>query len=226
MVNFLPLRVTKVSPGSTKEKLSLTNSLIIISISNMKKELILEIIQERWSPYAFSSAPVEEFKLKAMFEAAGYAPSCNNEQPWQFVYATQAEKEIFNDYLDFLADGNKVWAKNAYAIVISLARTKFSYNSKPNRWAFHDTGMAVSNLLMQALALDVYVHQMGGYSIEKVKEYFRLGDDMEPVAMMAVGYLGEGSNLTPELLKRDETRRSRKPVTEFVFRNSFNQMAF
>jgi len=189
----------------------------------MKKELILEIIQERWSPYAFSSAPVEEFKLKAMFEAAGYAPSCNNEQPWQFVYTTQEEKEIFNDYLEFLSEGNKIWVKNAYGIIISLARTKFSHNGKPNRWAFHDTGMAVSNLLLQALALVVFVHQMGGYSIEKVKEYFRLGDDVEPVAMMAIGYLGDGSNLNPELLKRDETRRPRKPFTEFVFKNSLKR---
>ena len=192
----------------------------------MKKELILEIIQERWSPYAFSSAPVEEFKLKAMFEAAGYAPSCNNEQPWQFVYATQEEKKVFDDYTGFLNDTNHIWAKNAYALVISMARTKFSYGGKPNRWAFHDTGMAVSNLLMQALSLDVYVHQMGGYSIEKVKEYFNLGDDIEPVAMMAVGYLGDGTDLIPELLKRDETRRPRKPITEFVFKNSLTDPAF
>jgi nitroreductase len=192
----------------------------------MKKELILEIIQERWSPYAFSSAPVEGFKLKAMFEAAGYAPSCNNEQPWQFVYATRDDKETFNDYTRFLTDSNQLWAKNAYALVISMARTKFAHSGKPNRWAFHDTGMAVSNLLMQALSLDVYVHQMGGYSIEKVKEYFRLTDDIEPVAMMAVGYLGDGTGLTPELLKRDEARRPRKSITEFVYKNSLNKPAF
>ena len=112
----------------------------------MKKELILEIIQERWSPVAFSSSKVEEFKIKAMFEAAGYAPSCNNEQPWLFVYTTQDEKEAFNDYMGFLAEGNKLWAKNAYALAISMARTKFSYNDKPNRLAFYDTGMAVTNL--------------------------------------------------------------------------------
>jgi nitroreductase len=192
----------------------------------MKKELILEIIQERWSPYSFSSIPVERFKLKAMFEAAGYAPSCNNEQPWAFVFSTQDDKEVFNDFVGFLNDGNKVWAKNAYALIISMARTKFSPNGKPNRYAFHDTGMAVTNLLLQALALDVYVHQMGGYSVEKVKEYFKLGDDIEPVAMMAVGYLGDGSSLSPELLKRDETRRPRKSVNEFVFRNSFSHLAF
>jgi nitroreductase len=192
----------------------------------MKKELILEIIQERWSPYSFSPAPVEDFKLKAMFEAAGYAPSCNNEQPWLFVITTREDETVFDDFIGFMADGNKIWAKNAYAIVISMARMKFSHNGKPNRWAFHDTGMAVSNLLLQALALDVYVHQMGGYSVEKVKDYFKLGDDIEPVAMMAVGYLGDGSSLTPELFKRDEARRPRKSINEFVYKNSLNRTAF
>jgi nitroreductase len=192
----------------------------------MKKELILEIIQERWSPYAFSSVPVEEFKLKAMFEAAGYAPSCGNEQPWQFVYATRDERDVFNDYIGFLNETNQLWAKNAYALVISMARTKFSHSGMPNRWAFHDTGMAVSNLLMQALALDVYVHQMGGYSIKKVKECFKLNDDIEPVAMIAVGYLGDGTGLTPDLLKKDESRRPRKYISEFVFKNSPGKPAF
>ena len=192
----------------------------------MKKELILEIIQERWSPVAFSSSKVEEFKIKAMFEAAGYAPSCNNEQPWLFVYTTQDEKEAFNDYMGFLAEGNKLWAKNAYALAISMARTKFSYNDKPNRFAFYDTGMAVTNLLLQAQTLDIFVHQMGGYSIEKVKEYFSLGDGIEPIAMMAIGYLGDGSDLSPELLKRDEKRRPRKSVSEFVFKNSLSQPAY
>jgi len=191
----------------------------------MKKELILEIIQERWSPVAFSSLKVEEFKLKAMFEAAGFAPSCNNEQPWLFVYSTQENREIFDNFTGFLADGNKIWAKHAYALAISMARTKFSHNGKPNRYAFYDTGMAVMNLLLQAQTLDIYVHQMGGYSIEKVKQYFMLDDDIEPIAMMAIGYLGDGTNLSPELLKRDENRRPRKSVAEFVFKNSLSQPA-
>src|SRR5512133_464241 len=192
----------------------------------MKKELILEIIQERWSPYSFSPAPVESFKLKAMFEAASYAPSCNNDQPWQFVFATQDENEVFDDYVGFLFDGNKVWAKHAYALVISMARTRFSHSGKPNRHAFHDPGMAVANLLLQAEAFDIYVHQMAGYSVEKVKEYFNLGDDIEPVAMMAVGYLGDGSLISPELFKRDENRRPRRSIAEFVYKNSLNNTAF
>jgi len=192
----------------------------------MKKELILEIIQERWSPYSFSPAPVEDYKLKAMFEAAGYAPSSNNEQPWMFVYATQADAAIFREYLDFLVDSNKVWASNAFALAISFARTTFHTSGKQNRYAFHDTGMAVSNLLLQALALDIYVHQMGGYSVEKVKGYFKLPAGIEPVAMMAIGYLGDGESLPPEILKRDETRRPRNSINEYVFRNSLSRSAY
>jgi nitroreductase len=200
--------------------------LIYSKITDMKKELILEIITERWSPYSFSSTPVEEFKMKAMFEAAGYAPSCNNEQPWMFVYSTRENGEVFNAYTGFLFESNQVWAKEAFAIVISLARTKFSHSGKPNRYAFHDTGMAVINLITQALTLDIYVHQMGGFSVPKVKEYFDLNDDIEPVAIMAVGYLGESTSLPPELLKRDEKRRPRKSVNEFAFKNSLTDPAF
>jgi nitroreductase len=192
----------------------------------MRKELVLEIIQDRWSPYSFSSSPVEEYKLKAMLEAAGYAPSCFNEQPWMFVYSTKQNRKVFDDYLGFMADANKVWAQNAYAIIISMARTRFSYDGSQNKYAFHDTGMAVSNLLLQAYSMDVYVHQMAGYSVEKVKEYFNLGDDIEPVAMMAVGYIGDGQSLSPEILAKDENRRPRKQVNEFVFKESLEVPAF
>ncbi|MCE5346622.1 MAG: nitroreductase family protein [Bacteroidales bacterium] len=192
----------------------------------MKKELVLEIIQERWSPYSLSSTPVEEYKIKAMLEAAGYAPSCFNEQPWMFVYSTQQNKKVFDDYLGFMDDSNRVWAQNAYAIIISMARTKFSDSGTPNRFAIYDTGMAVSNLLHQALSMDVYVHQMGGFSVEKVKEYFKLNDDVVPLTMIAVGYMGEGLSLAPELLKRDENRRPRKSVNEFAFKESLANPAF
>jgi nitroreductase len=192
----------------------------------MKEELILEIIKERWSPYSFSSATVEGYKLKAMFEAAGHAPSCNNEQPWIFLLTTVEHKKAFEDYLGFMSESNRIWAENAYALIISMARLTFSHNGKPNRYAFYDTGMAVSNLLLQGLAMDVYVHQMGGFSVTMVKDYFKLPDEIEPVAMMAAGYLGEGDSLSPDLLKRDEKRRPRKSVNEYTYRNSLNTPAF
>jgi len=161
-----------------------------------------------------------------MFEAAACAPSCNNEQPWRFVFCTREDKQVFNDYLDFLVESNRVWAKDAYALVISMTHTTFSRNGKPNRYAYHDTGMAVANLLLQAQALDIYVHQMGGFSLGKVREYFKLNGDIEPVAIMAVGYLGDGASLSPELLKRDENRRPRKSVNEIAFKNSLSDPAF
>jgi len=192
----------------------------------MKKELILEIIQERWSPYSFTSSPIEDFRLKAMFEAAGHAPSSRNEQPWIFVYATRHDEKEFSEYLEFLDDSNKVWARNAYALVVTMARTRFALNGKPNRYALFDTGMAVAKLLLQALAFDIYCHQMGGFSEEKVISYFRLNDDIIPGTVMAIGYLGEGASLPPEVYKKDETRRPRKHVYEIAFRKSFANPAF
>jgi len=192
----------------------------------MKKELVLEIIKERWSPYALSQHHVEEFKIKAIMEAAGHAPSCFNEQPWIFVYTTMEDEQVFKDYIGFLAEANRVWAKNAYALIISMARTKFTNNGKPNSFALYDTGMAVSNLLIQAMAFDIHIHQMGGFSVEKVREYFRLGDDIEPIAVMAAGFLGDGAELPSEVLKKDETRRPRKSVNEYTFRNKMYNPAF
>lgn len=192
----------------------------------MKKELVLEIIKERWSPYALSSDPAEEFKIKAMMEAAGHAPSCFNEQPWLFVYTTREDEQVFSDYIGFLAEANQLWAKNAFALIISMARTKFTHNGKSNRFALYDTGMAVSNLILQAMAFDIYIHQMGGFSVERVREYFRLGDDVEPIAVMAAGFLDDGANLTPELLKKDEKRRPRKQVNDYAFKNKLYNPAF
>lgn len=192
----------------------------------MKTELTLEIIRERWSPYAFSNNHIEEFRLKAMFEAAGRAPSCFNEQPWMFVYSTCEDEDVFRDYLGFLEESNRVWAQKAFALIIVLARTRFTHNGKPNRFALYDTGMAVSCLSLQALAFDIYIHQMGGFSTEKVRSYFRLGDDVEPVTVMAVGYNGTGEDLPVEIARKDEVRRPRKQLNDYAFRNKLYNPAF
>lgn len=192
----------------------------------MKTELTLEIIRERWSPYSFSPSPIEEFRIKAMFEAAGHAPSSRNEQPWIFVYATRDDSEVFADYLGFLDESNAIWAKNAFMLIITLARTRYSLNGKPNRHAFYDTGMAVSNLLMQATSFDIFIHQMGGFSQDSVREYFALTDDVVPLTVMAAGYLGDGSGIPPEVYRKDETRRLRKQVSEIAFRNDLGHPAF
>lgn len=192
----------------------------------MKTELTLEIIRERWSPYAFSKNNIEEFRLKAMLEAAGKAPSCLNEQPWMFVYTTREDESIFNYYLDFMDESNQAWAKNAYAIIIAMARTRFTHNGKVNRFALYDTGMAVANLSLQALAFDIYVHQMGGFFVEKVRKHFNLSDDVEPLTMIAAGYLGSGENLPPEVLRKDEVRRPRKYLNDIAFKDRLYNPGF
>jgi nitroreductase len=181
---------------------------------------ILDLIEKRWSPYSFSSGYIEDEKIETLMAAAGRAPSANNEQPWLFLYTTKENKEKFDFFLGFLTESNRVWAKNAYAMIISFARLNSSYDGKPNRYAFHDTGMAVANLLTQASSMNIFIHQMGGYSIEKVRNYFNLRDDIEPVAVMAVGNIGDGTNIPEELHKRDEKRRPRKLLSEYSFKNN------
>jgi nitroreductase len=188
--------------------------------------MVHELITKRWSPVSFSSKPVEEFKLKAIIEAARYAPSSNNEQPWLFIITTRDDKEQFNEVINILVEGNRIWAKDAYAIIFSLARMKHVYKERPNRYAFHDTGMAVSNMLLQATSMGIYLHQMAGFSIEKAKEYFKLDEGIEPVAAIALGYLGDGTNLPEDLYARDRNKRSRKDISEYAFRNNVGNPAF
>ena len=192
----------------------------------MNGDTVLDIIKKRWSPFSFSARPVEEHKLKTILEAAGYAPSSVNEQPWMFILTTRETPDRFNDFLGFLNASNQIWARSAWALIVSLARTKHVYRDRPNRYAFHDTGMAVANMLVQATSFDIYIHQMGGYSSEKVKQFFNLGDGIEPVAVMALGYLGDGAELTGELHRRHSSRKSRKELSEYVFRNELNNPAF
>lgn len=185
----------------------------------MKIVPVIDVVSKRWSPYSFSSRPIEKEFIKSLFEAARLAPSSMNEQPWSFVYAIRDDKEHFEAFSGFLFEGNRIWAVNAYILAVVMARTKYSRNDSPNRHAFYDTGMAVANLLAQATSLGLYVHQMGGFSVEAVKKHFGMDDSSEPVAMMAIGWPGDGAELNDDLRKRDSARRPRKPLQDFVFRN-------
>jgi nitroreductase len=188
--------------------------------------MVLDVIRNRWSPLSFSERPVEEEKLREMFEAASCAPSSMNEQPWIFIVASKRDRESFDDFASFLVESNREWAKEAWALIVTMARTKFVYRERPNTYAFHDTGLAVANLITQALSLDIYAHQMGGFLPDKIKEYFSLPEGIEPVSVIAIGYLGDGSALSEENKKRHNTRKTRKSISEFTFRNSFGNPAF
>ena len=130
---------------------------------------IEDLIARRWSPRAFEERAVEPEKLKTLFEAARWAPSSNNEQPWRFLAATRENRSDYDRLLNCLSEGNLKWAARAPVLMLSVASLFFEDDGKPNRHALHDTGMAVENLVLQATALGLQAHQMAGYDVGKAR---------------------------------------------------------
>jgi len=182
---------------------------------------VIDLIKNRWSPRAFSSAPIEEEKIMSLLEAARWAPSCYNEQPWNFILFKRENREEFNKILDVLSPRNKLWAKGAPLILLSVAKTTFERNGKTNRHALHDVGAAVTNLTMQATSMGLYIHQMAGFNSEKAQQLFKIPDGYEPVSAMAIGYYGNIEDLPDEFKKSETATRRRKPVSDFVFQGTW-----
>ncbi|MFP4023508.1 MAG: nitroreductase family protein [Thiohalospira sp.] len=177
---------------------------------------IHDIIKSRYSPVIFSSQKIEKEKLESLFEAARWAPSSYNEQPWRFIVGIKNEGGNYTKLFDCLVEANQYWAKYAPVLVMSLAKKTSTVTGKTNRFAQHDTGMAVGNLLAQATSLGLYVHQMGGYSVTKAKKHFLLDDDFEPMAIMAIGYKGEIELFPEDLQEREKKERYRKNIDEII----------
>src|SRR6185436_6826024 len=131
-----------------------------------------EIIRRRWSPRSFAEQPVEPDKLRSLLEAARWAPSSFNEQPWSYIIATKDKPDEFAQLLSCLVEKNQQWAQLAPVLMVSVAKLNFEKNGKPNRHAFHDVGLAVANMIVQATAFGLFVHQMAGFSPDKVREIF------------------------------------------------------
>jgi len=178
---------------------------------------IHDLIKRRWSPRAFSDRPVEPGTLRSLLEAARWAPSSNNEQPWNFIVATKDNQAEFSRLLSCLVEGNSLWAQHAPVLMVSVARMSFEDDGKPNRHAFHDVGQAVANLIVQATALGLMAHQMAGFHPDKVRELYGVPKEFEPVAAMALGYPGDPQSLPERLRTRELAPRERKPLTGFVF---------
>lgn len=181
---------------------------------------ILKLIKKRKSTVNFSSEPIDLEILDSLFDAAQWAPSAYNAQPWRFIYARKEDKE-YNTFLNILMEGNQEWAKNAPVLVLSIAEKRSPYNSKENIYAWHDTGMATSNLFIQAISLNIFVHPMGGFDRIKAQQELAIPDTCEPVAMLAIGYLGEKEKLPQHLKEREESLRKRKEINEFVFKRKW-----
>lgn len=186
---------------------------------------IEEILQRRWSPLAFSDQAVEPEKLRSVLEAARWAASSYNEQPWSYIVATKENLDEFNRLLSCLAEGNQEWAKDAPVLMLSVAKLQFEKNGQENRHAFHDVGAASANLATQATALGLAVHQMAGFDVAKAKELYSIPEGYEPVAAIALGYLGNPEQLSERLQQRLAAPRDRKPFDRFVFTGSWDQTA-
>jgi nitroreductase len=184
---------------------------------------IHELMRERWSPRAFAPEMVEPGKLRSLLEAARWAASCFNEQPWSFIVATKENADEFQRLLGCLVEGNVLWAQHAPVLMLSVARLNFQRNEKPNRHAFHDVGQAAASLTLQATALGLVVHQMAGFSVAKAREQFSIPEGYEPVAAIAVGYQGDPDSLPEDLRAKELAPRTRRPAESFVFSGSWGQ---
>ncbi len=178
---------------------------------------IHELLRERWSPRAFDSKPVDAATLKSLFEAARWAPSSYNEQPWAFIVGTKDKPEEYAKVLECLIEFNQSWAKAAPVLVLSVAHGVFEKNGQPNRHAFHDVGLAMSDLTVQATVAGLQVHQMAGIVPDKAKQVFGIPDGWEAVAAAAIGYPGDPAALNEQLKERELGERTRKPISSFVF---------
>jgi nitroreductase len=185
---------------------------------------IHELLGRRWSPRAFDERPVESDQLASLFEAARWAPSSNNEQPWRFIVGRKGASPVYDRLFACLKEGNQKWAHRAPVLMLSVAKLTFDDGS-PNRHAYHDVGLAAENLVLQATALGLASHQMAGYHVEKVRSEFGIPADFDPVAMIAIGYPGDPVVLDDRLRQREMNPRERSPLAEFVYAEQWGRAA-
>lgn len=178
---------------------------------------IHELLARRWSPRAFAARPVEPATLARLFQAARWAPSSYNAQPWAFIVATREDAEGYNRLLSTLVDVNRQWAQRAPVLVLAVAKLDFDHIPQPNRHAYYDLGQAVANLAVEATSRDLYIHQMGGFDARAARDLFAIPAGYEPVAVLALGYL-EGA---PEA----QAGRTRKSLADFVYSGSWGRPA-
>jgi nitroreductase len=184
-----------------------------------------DLIRHRWSPRAFADTPVQPEVLRSLFEAARWAPSSNNEQPWAYIVATKDDAENYARMLGVLVQFNASWAGNAPVLALSVAHLKTQRDDKPNRVALHDVGSASAQLTMEASARGLQVHQMAGFDASKARQAFAIPPDWEPVAAMAIGYPGHPDSLPEKLRDRELAPRMRKPLEQFVMTGTWGHTA-
>ncbi|MEM9645690.1 MAG: nitroreductase family protein [Planctomycetota bacterium] len=185
-------------------------------------------VQERWSPYRFDGREVAQDQLNQCLEAARWAASSFNDQPWSFLIARRESTSEFESMLGCLLEANQGWASRAGVLILTCVRTSFEYNGKPNRVALHDLGQAACQLSLQAASLGLQVHQMAGVNLSLIRQRYSIPDGVEPQTAIAIGHpdLAEPADeLGQQLAKRETGPRSRKPLAEICFSRKFGDPA-
>jgi nitroreductase len=184
-----------------------------------------ELIRERWSPRAFSEKEISQEDLRSLFEAARWAPSSSNEQPWAFIVATRKDNENFTKALQPLIEFNVKWAEKAYALGFAVTELAFAKNNAPNRNAQYDTGAAMSQLTTEATSRGIFVHQMAGFDPDTARTVFEIPAGWEAIAAFAMGYPGDAASLPQPYRDRETGPRIRKPIREFVMSGKWGHTA-
>lgn len=184
---------------------------------------IQDVIARRWSPYGFADRDVSDADLRCLFEAARWAASSYNEQPWSYIVAKRAQQPEFGRLLSCLVETNQAWAKAASVLVLCVVTLNFKRNDQPNRVAMHDLGLATGNLLAEATARGLSVHPMGGILPERARELYSIPEGCDPVTALAIGHAGDPEAFTAEIRERDLAPRQRKTQRDFVFRATWRE---
>jgi len=186
---------------------------------------IHELLANRWSLRAFQPKAIDAPTLRSLFEAARWAASSANEQPWRFIVVSRDDAVAFQRLLECLVPGNQRWAANAGALVLTVARMTFERNDKPNPHAWHDCGMAIAQLWVEATARGLGAHVMAGFERDKAREVYQIPPGFEPVTVAALGYGAEPDSLPDDLRQRETAARQRRPLRETVFGATWNEPA-
>ena len=178
---------------------------------------IQPVLAERWSPYGFDARPVSAANLCSLFEAARWAASSYNEQPWNYLVALKENPQEFERLLGCLVPGNQSWAKAAPVLALGVVRLRFAKDDSDNRAAVHDLGLAAGNLSIEASARGLFVHQMIGIVPEKARQTYNIPEHFEAWTALAIGYKADPAAMPEALRSRDELPRGRRPLDKFVF---------
>jgi nitroreductase len=184
---------------------------------------IHDLIAHRWSPRAFADRPVETQKLQSVMEAARWAPSSSNEQPWYYILATKDQPADHLRLPSCLVEKNQQWARHAPVLMIAAAALQFRKHGTANRHAYYDLGQSAAYLTLQATALGLYVHQMAGFSPGTARRELQFPEGVEPVTAIAMGYLGDPQHLPEDLRHRELAPSARRETKEFVYAGRWGQ---